>query len=61
LSSATKWAAKKVDIMVDEAAKTTGKALVVAASLAGEPHLHSAFAKAYEAVVGWLNIVTSQF
>jgi hypothetical protein len=59
LSSATKWAGKKLDVMVDEAAKTTGRALVVAAGVASEPHLHSAFAKAYEAVVGWLHIVTS--
>jgi hypothetical protein len=56
---ATKWTGKKLDIMVDEAAKTTGKALVVAAGLASEPHLHTAFATAYEAVVNWLHVVTS--
>jgi hypothetical protein len=61
LSSATKWAGQKLDMMVDEAAKTTGRTLVVAAGVAIEPHLHSAFAKAYEAVVGWLHIVTSAF
>jgi hypothetical protein len=61
LSSATKWAGKKLDIMVDEAAKTTGKTLVVAAGLASEPHLHSAFAQAYDAVVNWLHVVTSPF
>jgi len=56
--SATKWAGRKLDIVVDEAAKTTGKALGMAAVFASEPHLHSAFAKAYEAVVSWLHMVT---
>jgi hypothetical protein len=59
--SATKWAGGKLDIVVDEAAKATGKALVVTAGVAGEPHLHSAFAKAYEAIVSWLHVVTSPF
>jgi hypothetical protein len=45
--------------MVDEAAKTTGKALVVAPGIASEPHLHSAFAQAYHAIVHWLDVVTS--
>jgi hypothetical protein len=58
--SATKWAGRKLDIMMDEAAKTTGKALAVAA-VASEPHLHAAFANAYEAVVNWLHLVTLPF
>jgi hypothetical protein len=59
LGSAMKWGAKKLDIMMDEAAKTTGKALVVTAGIASEPHLHSAFAQAYHAIVHWLDVVTS--
>jgi hypothetical protein len=57
--SATKWAGRKLDIVVDEAAKATGKALVVTAGVAGEPHLHTAFEKAYEAIVSWLHVVTT--
>jgi hypothetical protein len=56
--SATNWAGRKLDIVMDEALKTTGKAVAVAA-VASEPHLHSVFAHAYDAVVNWLHVVTS--
>jgi hypothetical protein len=63
--SAARWARKKMDMMVDEAAKTIGKRAgdwaLAAAAVAIEPHLHAAFVKAYEAVIGWLHIVTSPF
>jgi hypothetical protein len=61
MAAVAKWAGRKLDIVVDEAAKATGKALVVTAGVASEPHLHSAFAKAYEAVVNWLHLVTLPF
>lgn len=59
--SAAKWAGRKLDIVADEAAKATGKALVITAGVASEPHLHTAFANAYEAVVSWLHLVTLPF
>jgi hypothetical protein len=57
---ALKWAGAKLDKMADEAAKTAGKALGVAA-VAMEPHVQSALLKAYEAVVNWLHVVASTF
>jgi hypothetical protein len=64
LSSATKWAGKKLDVMAEETAKSIGKTMgptLLALAAANEPHLQLAFAQAYEAVVNWLHIVTSPF
>ena len=52
-----KWTTKKLDVMADEAAKTVGKALAVAA-VALEPHVQSTIEKAFDFVVRWLHIVT---
>jgi hypothetical protein len=60
--SATKWGGRKLDIVADEAAKSIGKTIgptLLVLGGASDPHLRSAFAQAYEAVVNWLHVVTS--
>jgi hypothetical protein len=55
------WAARKIDKMADEAAKTMGKAIGVVATVAIEPHVQAAIHDAFNTVLRWLHLVTSPF
>lgn len=59
--SAMKWGGKKLDIMLDEAAKSMGKTIgtfLPGVAALNEPHLHTALVNAYDTVVNWLHLVT---
>jgi hypothetical protein len=54
----SKWIGRKIDLMADETAKTTGRALGIAFVAAADPSLQVAIIKAYEAIENWLLTVT---